>query len=70
MKTYILTLYSKHGEKSKYTLIDSKKFENCENRDVALERVKLLMMRQGLYLSNYKFTLASEKKAKKNLVVQ
>jgi len=65
MKTYELTLYTKHEEKSKYSLISSKLIENCENRDNAMERVKILMMRQGLSLSNYKYTL----KIKKYIIV-
>jgi len=65
MKNYELTLYCKHD---KTCLIDSTLIENCTDRDEALSRVKRLMMRQGLTLSKYKFTLKKTNKVKEYLV--
>ena len=61
MKNYEFTLYCKHD---KTCLIDSTLIENCKDRDEALVRVKRLMMRQGLYLSSYHFTLKKTNKVR------
>jgi hypothetical protein len=53
MFTYKLSLYDK---KSNY-LIDSTLIKNCENRKIAMERVKNLLMFQGLFLSDFKIKL-------------
>ena len=63
MKNYEFSLY----DKAKY-LIDSTLIENCTDRNEALSRVKRLMMRQGLTLSKYKFTLKKTNKVKEYLV--
>lgn len=65
MKTYEFILYCKHD---KTCLIDSTLIENCTDRDEALSRVKRLMMRQGLILSSYHFTLKKTNKVKEYLV--
>jgi hypothetical protein len=63
MNTYELCLFDK-GNKTKFGLIDSTLFPNCENRDIALERVKRVMSSQGLTLSNYSFSLKKTDKVK------
>lgn len=60
MNTYELCLY----DKLQKDLIDSTLFPNCENRDIALSRVKRVMCSQGLRLSNYGYTLKKTKKVK------
>ena len=57
MFTYKLSLFQKHDN----GLIDTKLIENCDNRDIAMERVKRLFLFQGLRLSKYKFTLKKMK---------
>lgn len=57
MFTYRLSLYTKHDK----SLIDTKLYRECENRDVAMERVKWTMLCQGLSLSNYKISLKKVK---------
>ena len=57
MKTYELCLY----DKLQKDLIDSTLFKDCENRNVAMERVKRLFMFQGLTLSQYGYTLKIKK---------
>ena len=57
MNTYELCLY----DKLQKDLIDRTLFPNCENRDIALSRVKRVMMSQGLRLSNYGYTLKRKK---------
>ena len=64
MNNYELCLYCKENKKS---FIDSKLIENCDNREIALERVKRLFMFQGLRLSNYHFTLKKTNKVKEYL---
>ena len=56
MRTYELCLYDK-GNKTKFGLIDSMVFKDCINRDIAIERVKRLLMFQGLTLSQYSYSL-------------
>jgi hypothetical protein len=58
MKTYELCLY----DKLQKDLIDNTLFYDCENRNDAMQRVKNLMMRQGLRLSEYGYTLKISKK--------
>ena len=60
MKTYELCLY----DKLQKDLIDSTLFENCKDRKDAMQRVKHLMMCQGLRLSEYGYTLKISKKVK------
>lgn len=62
MKTYEFCLYDKGSNKLQKDLIDSTLFQNCENRNDAMQRVKNLMMRQGLRLSEYGYTLKISKK--------
>jgi hypothetical protein len=57
MFTYKLSLFHKHDN----GLIDTTLIENCDNRDIAMERVKRLFLFQGLRLSKYKFTLKKMK---------
>ena len=57
MFTYKLSLFQKHDN----GLIDTTLIKNCDNRDIALERVKRLFLFQGLRLSKYKFTLKKVK---------
>ncbi len=64
MKTYELCLY----DKLQKDFIDSTLFPNCENRDEALARVKRVMCRQGLRLSNYGYTLKKTNKVKEYFV--
>jgi len=52
--TYEFCLYYKNDKENK---IDSLLIANCHNRGVALERVKRLMLTQGLRLSKYHYTL-------------
>ena len=59
MKNYEFSLF----DKAKY-FIDSTLIENCIDRNEALSRVKRLMMRQGLTLSKYKFTLKKTNKVR------
>ena len=59
--TYEFCLYFKNDKQNK---IDSTLITNCHNRGVALERVKRLMLTQGLRLSNYHFTLKKTDKIK------
>ena len=56
MRTYELCIYDK-GNKTKFGLIDSMVFKDCINRDIAIERVKRLLMFQGLTLSQYSYSL-------------
>jgi hypothetical protein len=60
MKTYELCLY----DKLQKDFIDSTLFPNCKDRAEALSRVKRVMMRQGLRLSNYGYTLKKTNKVK------
>ena len=58
MKNYELCLY----DKLQKDLIDSTIIENCEDRNEAMQRVKRLMMYQGLRLCEYGYTLKISKK--------
>ena len=58
MKTYELCLY----DKLQKDLIDSTLFYHCEDRNDAMQRVKRLMMYQGLRLGEYGYTLKISKK--------
>ena len=58
MKNYELCLY----DKLQKDLIDSTIIENCEDRNEAMQRVKRLMMYQGLRLGEYGYTLKVSKK--------
>ena len=60
MNTYELCLY----DKLQKDFIDSTLFPNCENRDIALSRVKRFLCSQGLRLSNYGYTLKKTNKVK------
>lgn len=60
MNTYELCLY----DKLQKDFIDSTLFPNCENRDIALSRVKRFLCSQGLSLCNYGYTLKKTKKVK------
>ena len=64
MNTYELCLY----DKLQKDLIDSTLIANCDNRAVALQRVKRMMMFQGLRLSEFGYTLKKTKKVKEYLV--
>lgn len=59
--TYEFCLYYKND---KQNMIDSTLIPNCDNRGVALERVKRLMLTQGLRLSKYHYTLKKTNKVK------
>jgi len=63
MFTYELCLY----DRLQKDLIDSTLFPNCENREVALARVKRVLMSQGLRLSQFGYTLKKTKKVKEYL---
>lgn len=63
MNTYELCLY----DRLQKDLIDSTLIANCENRAVALQRVKRMMMFQGLRLSQFGYTLKKTKKVKEYL---
>ena len=59
--TYEFCLYYKND---KQNMIDSTLIPNCHKRGVALERVKRLMLTQGLRLSKYHYTLKKTNKVK------
>jgi hypothetical protein len=59
--TYEFCLYYKND---KQNMIDSTLIPNCYNRGVALERVKRMMLTQGLRLSKYHYTLKKTNKVK------